>query len=833
MNKTVIIGVVMVVFLGAAAWASGGTEEILREVRRAERRALEGDAESARAELAARVEAGETDVAIRLALAALEPEPHAKLKLLYEAVQQSPKLQHARGLLAQQYLKLGQLEPAEQVLAGCAKPVVEPTVVVANVRRSCLHGDYKHASELLWWHSTQRPSPAVLAELACFPRGKLPEIGPQLAGLLALALDPGSRDGSRYDLRDARLAELRRGYRRGESYFPEQSEERMYLAQAVAQDSRGDAESQLSAARLLWLGQKYYGKGLMPAIRAADASGKGRLDVRIWRGILELCGFVGQPSKGYELLSKLPAVSTTAAGPVLLEMSHVAKGLHFYAVADWAAAAREFGAAATTEAWRHGGFLADALAANGRIAAARHVAEAWSQTPAGDRGVYSHPSIIRDKLANVDDSEPCGPFLDSPFWMQWEVVMCQDLGGDCYRPGAAWVRDLLDSGHADWVKSAFATDLAFHLRDRKQLADALGRPLPPDLPESGRLDSTASHSSPPGGGVHFGPPPGAGQMPQFLLPPTQAGDIVGAGGPAGNRPRDWLLWLLAGGSAASALALLTAPKTADRKRRLLLTCLTAALVLTSGLRWWSRGRSTGPTLAQGVASGTRPDLPAGAPAARPADSPATPREELLRLLTAASVPSTPLATPACFRSVMEHPDLVRQGRGDLPYDEALTEFGKWNGERRSACLVAAGAAAFPYLMQRLAFGDPVEQEMAAELLAQAGDRRALELVRRVAHEHVASTYAGFLMRLGLGNALPQAYYSTWATHWKGCRAIRALASFGDRQSIPLILEAIDSAEPTMCEEARMAMVALTGAVGPRWAAEWREVLASPGFQGRR
>ena len=821
------------VILGRTACASGGTAEIWREVRRAERRALEGDAAAARAELAARVEAGETDVAIRLALAALEPEPHAKLKLLYEAVQQSPELQHARGLLAQQYLKLGQLEPAEKVLAGCAKPVVEPTVVVANVRRSCLLGDYKHASELLWWHSTQRPSPAVLAELAYFPLGKLPEIGPQLVGLLALAIDPGSRDGSRYDLRDARLAELRRGYRRCEEYSPDQSAERMYLAQAVAQDSRGDAESQLSAARLLWLGQKNFGKNLLPIIRAAETSGEGRLDVRIWQGILELCGFVGQPSKGYELLSKLPAVPTTAAGPVMLEMSHVAKGLHFYAVADWAAAAREFEAAATTEAWRHGGFLADALAAHGRIAAARHVAEAWSRIPAGQFGSNARPGIVCDKLAGVDDSEPCGPFLDSAFWMQWEVIMCQDLGGDAYRPGAAWMRDLLDSGHSDWVHSAFTATMGWQLRDRKRLAGALGRPLPPELPKGREPDSIASFSSPPGGGVQFGPPPGAGQLPQFLLSPTQIEDILAAGRPAGNRPRDWLLWLLAGGSAASALALLTAPKTADRKRRLLLTCLTAALVLTSGLRWWSRGRSMGPTLAQGAASQTRPGLPAGAPAARPADCPATPREEMLRLLTAASVPSTPVATPACFRSVMEHPDLVRQGRGDLPYDELLTEFGKWDGERRSACLAAAGAAAFPYLMQRLALGDPVEQEMAAELLAQVGDRRALELVRKVAHEHVASTYAGFLMQLGLGNALERPYFSTWAVHWRGCRTLRALASFADRQSIPLVLEALDSAESAMADEARMAMVALTGAVGPRWAAEWRTVLASPAFQGRR
>jgi hypothetical protein len=833
MNKTVIIGVVMVVILGGPAWTAGTTNEVMREVRRAERRALEGDAASARAELTARVDAGETDVALRLALAALEPEPHAKLKLLYEAVQQSPELQHARGLLAQQYLKLGQREPAEKVLAGCAKPVVEPTVVVANARRSCLLGDYKHASELLWWHSTHRPSPAVLAELACFPREKLPEISLRLAGLLALARDPGSRDGSRYDLRDARLAELRCGYSRCESYFPEQSEERMVLAQSVARENGGDAESQLSAARLLWLGQKYYGKGLMPAIRAADASGKGRLDVRIWRGVLELCGFAGQPSKGYELLSKLPAAPTTAAGPVLLEMSHVAKGLHFYAVADWAAAAREFGAAATTAAWLHGGLLADALAAKGQIAAARHVAEAWSRLPADDFGGGSRPGIVRDKLANVDDSEPCGPFLASAFWMQWEVIMCQDRGGDPYPPGAAWMRDLLDSGHSDWVQSAFAATMGSQLRDRQRLAKALGRPLPPGLPESGPVPLAARPSSPLDGGLNIGPPPSAEQIQQLMQAQSQAAEAAGAGAPARSRPRDWLLWLLAGGAGASALALLTAPKTADRKRRLLLTCLTAALVLTSGLRWWSRGRSMGSALATGAIGEMRPDPQSGTPAARPADSPATPREEMLRLLTAASVPSTPVATPACFRPVMEHPDLVRQGRGDLPYIEELDEFDKWKGERRSACLEDAGATAFPYLMQRLAFGDPLEQEMAAALLAQAGDRRALELVRRVAHEHVASTYAGFLMQLGLGNALQRPYYSTWAAHWKGCRAIRALASFGDRQSIPLILEALDSAEPRMCEEARMAMVALTGAVGPRWASEWREVLASPGFQGKQ
>lgn len=813
-----------------AAAAGDDGESALQTIRRAERRALEGDGEAARGELAARCTSSPSDADARLALASIEPDPAARLRLLEEAEKLGPNRELTLGLLAQHYLALGRPQDAARLLARCPSPARQAAVTLARARASVLRGEVDDAIRLLEEHHAGNPDPALVAELGALaqPGGK-PEPA-AAAQAQAEWLSASVRNCFRFELRDARLMAAR-----GLATLPvgpgdAADAERYSLVQALAADCLGDPEALLGAGRACWTGWRRERSMARTLLQTAVVGAPDRLDVKVWSGILDLGSYEGDAGRGFDRLQTLPESPSTACGPALLEMARVARGLHFYMVRDFPAAARELGACGATLGWYHGLFLADSLAASGRLAQARRVAAAWSGLVWNEFQSCSELASRLGLALETGDTGRRAPSLEEDFCGTWfhRVDLDDSSIGGAYPTVAVWIRSLERSGHFDQVRSAFAGNLGNRFDSRDLLAKFLGDELTSKLPPI-----------PPGArtrlGLIEGPRPTAPSRPD---PFTGAGPPVPAAAPLAPQappPRDRLALALGAAFGLALLALLLAPKTTDRARRARLAGLAVALGLAAGFRLMLAPEAARDTAAATSGRPAWPSRDAPGLVGPPSDGgPTTPPEESGRLLQAAEVPLPSIVVPADFHAAMTQlgfePPEMRPAAGQ----ELLVRFDRLDREARAGLLLRGDREAYPYLMQRLARGDLVEQEMAAGLLAQVNDARALALLRRAALDHVTDDLRSNLTRLPLGRLLgfgPPGIGPS--VHRAGCRVLRAVAEMGDRDSIPLLLDAFEADTPGLVREARRAMVKLTGAIGPRWASQWRSVQASREFRGRR
>jgi HEAT repeat protein len=149
-----------------------------------------------------------------------------------------------------------------------------------------------------------------------------------------------------------------------------------------------------------------------------------------------------------------------------------------------------------------------------------------------------------------------------------------------------------------------------------------------------------------------------------------------------------------------------------------------------------------------------------------------------------------------------------------------------------AALVALGPVATPYVVELLRDADPARRRLASILLGRSGDPAGFLPLADAALDGDRGVREGALAALALQRAHPEfkpvleRLRRSVATGEgeRRAQAARALGALADEEAIPLLVQALDGAEPVH-GAAVAALEALTGASGAGaegWLGWWRE-----------
>ncbi|GEJ59554.1 general secretion pathway protein GspE [Anaeromyxobacter diazotrophicus] len=236
----------------------------------------------------------------------------------------------------------------------------------------------------------------------------------------------------------------------------------------------------------------------------------------------------------------------------------------------------------------------------------------------------------------------------------------------------------------------------------------------------------------------------------------------------------------------------------------------------------------------GRAAGEAPGAPAPLPAAAPLPPPRDAAEAVARL--GAAPRGSPARAELIARLAQQGPEAAAALRAAFPGPVEVAGRGaEIPVEERGpllAALVALGPVATPYVIDLLREADPARRRLAALLLGRGADPAAfLPLadaaldVDRGARDAALGALAQQRTHPEFRPVLERLRRSLVAGEGdRRARAARALGALGDEEAIPLLVQALDAAEPVH-GAAEAALEALTGASGAGaegWLGWWRE-----------
>ncbi|MBI2943538.1 MAG: hypothetical protein HYY25_05000 [Candidatus Wallbacteria bacterium] len=795
-------------------------------VARGERALLDGTSEVLRASLQASLDGGSATASDHAALAAASFEPAQRLEHLQQARELAPKLDLLKGLVAQQLYALGRPDEARQALTGVPEASLEPEVVIARARQRVQLGYPDSARDYLEWAVSATKEPAIITEYMLLGRKAIPR---------EMDRREWAREQERYDElyelvtrrtddspmliwgRDARLnggwtPTGRYGF--SSRFWGGSDPEAARLLNEAIGGCPKDLETNYEFAMALWRMAGWGAKAgqfqrILDSFRTAYALRPRRTDVALWRGFHELLSYAGDPVAGNRLLSGLPATPDSYAGPVLLELVSLGRGLFAYFVGSHRAAARELLKTAHHEGWGVGLMLADSLAAAGNPEGALEIAEAWSvSTRAQSKACQSEAEKLREYL----DAWGFGPFKPAQaehLADAWYVGAYDRAPGGPNQTISRWLQGMRREGRQDWIEQLFTGHMGI-LADKREL-EKIEKGSTEDLPEPEVVRTRER--------------PVAGTLMDGLRAAAAAEWNKGqADAPSGKSLNIGAFVLAIGVSFIYAATRI--PR--DAPLMVHLPAWSTALLVTLVGVWFVSPASWRRPVRARVIPILEARRASKAAARDPEPVPVlagnyTPAKALAKLLADAAVPAAQVPPPDSLTALLEAAADSRTADG------LLKTFRELSAEARKQQLAAAGEAAYPYLMQKLARGTCFTQELAAGYLAVLGDERSLPLLRYVAHEHIARAMRHLLDGLPLFTLTHVSESDYDMGHDGNCHVLDALAAAGDPKAVPLLLDALESADTDMLASAQRGLTRMTRAVGLRTAFQWRTALASPAF----
>ncbi len=782
-------------------------------LREAEAVLLAGKGPERRPSLGARFRAGQLSEEEVLTLAVLTQDADERRRILEEHASQPAASDTARGMLARTLLELGRAKEAGESLASVDPACRQPDVVVARARIRYLERSPEAACLYLEWAIKLDHDLKVMTEYLFLAPYQVAPDEKKLEACLERLSAPAANERNPLDDRDLRLAqELSLGVGWGFSeYWYDQSPARDQFNEAIGMWP-SDPEPVYQGARVNWRTTPV-GRGAaaqsfaIELMRKAHSLAPERLDVTVWRGVRELGSYAGNPIEGLRLLEGAAPKARPGEGPVLLEMATLARGLNDYFVGRYADAARQFGSVAGHRGWGQGALQADSLAAAGFLYEALEVSEAWARCDPGNVESYRElGENVRDYLRS-NEPYPFSAVEAEELAYRWYQATLKDTTEGPHQVIVNWLETVRAAGHEDWIAGLFGGQLG-HLLDRAEME---------------RFRKGSSKGLP--------DPWVRRRKPRPVARSAALMDQLGAAAESSMPRSEYKPSLVRAGAVTLTVAfivLLGALRLPSQspwpmKRGL----LGSALVLLALGSWQLSPNSWKDVLRKQTARVTSTlSLARFGPAVVPEDpaSLPTPDTAVARALGEAGVPEAPVSVVLALSSLLE-PAADRQRSA-----RAIESYLALKPEQKRELLASAGASAFPYLMQKLARGDVAQQELAAGFLEFLDNPKALPLLRLIGREHVARGLASHLERLPIGLA----FRADWGRHSVGamprCQVLEQLSRVGGAATVPLLVDALETADPSLTRAAQESLSRLTGALGPRSAYQWRTALASPGFR---
>lgn len=627
---------------------------------------------------------------------------------------------------------------------------------------------------------------------------------------------------------------------------------------------------------------------VLKLLRTAQGLDGEEQTLRIWRGIMELGLLDGNPVEGESLLQETPGEPSIVAGPALCEASHMTLGLFAYSTQDVVQAAESIEMLGGYTAFDLGGFVADIMALTGRVPLALDALGEWrslglaSQVDyegmrarlegfmkAGGAGEWL-PHGLKGFWSTIDSNcTPSHPMFEDHLTKWFGKLKTAD---NEKRPATilrALHPALAGAGLQETFKSV-AGRLGIDL-EKKPEKSKEKRPPAQAHPASTSSGAAARGAEPP-------QPPTSGDGPSehvlvrtagavsLLLGVLLAGGVLRRSKALDRSLTQRLIGLSAVLALGGAFLLV-------HERASLTTVSPAPPESDDGEERTDPNLTVSSSIAKGEPT-PRSVMPAGlvkgllARAGVPEDRvPAKGemfrffrswdpflaemleyRQDWAQLRARYRLPAQiskldALDTKAAGRFWKMVEDLEEsehswmeetRGQGNNLVEKILG----MNKVEVASFLGNADTETESFLLQRLAWGRVQDQEAAAFFLSAMGSTKSLPLLRHRATEHVLCGMRGLLRRmeivpqwtefsmefLGSGEERELGTYYWKRAHVNGCFVLKALSDLGDRDAIPIFVDALETTSPELYREASLGLIRLTGIIGPRWAYEWRRQL---------